>query len=170
MLKAIINNSINRFEEATQYDASYMKEILTYSIKLIILFQRFVKLNSFIAKTPVPLMNAAKIASVKTEDCGDCLQLNIHFAKQTGMNQELIKKIVSSPEELPEDIKLVHDFAIAVANNTENQDPLREQVQSQWGREVLIELSMAIATSRVYPALKRGMGYARSCKLLKFEY
>ena len=33
-------------------------------------------------------------------------------------------------------------------------------------RPVVTELSLAIATARVFPSLKRGLGFARSCSLV----
>jgi hypothetical protein len=47
------------------------------------------------------------------------------------------------------------------------QDPaigeLGEAIEREHGRAVRTELTVAAATARVHPALKRGLGFARAC-------
>ena len=40
---------------------------------------------------------------------------------------------------------------------------IRAQARELWGEEGVIELSLAFATSQVYPVVKTGMGYGEMC-------
>ncbi len=170
MLKPIIKNSIKSFERKTGYDAAYMKDMTDASTKLALLFSKFVKLNQFRKYTPNDEMAIAKIAALKTEDCGPCLQLNIHFALQSGTPRQWVETAVKDPENLPAGLKLVYDFAQKIALNAPDGEIYREKVEQAYGKEVMVELAVAVATSRVYPAIKRGMGYAKSCSIMNFDF
>ena len=170
MLKSIIIRSIGKFEKQTGYDASYMKEMAHLSPKLALLFNKFIKLNNYRQKTPLDEMMIAKIASMKTEDCGPCLQLNINFALWEGVKKEYVQNAVQSPEKLPKNLKLIHDFAVQTATNQPDVASLQQEVEKIYGRDIVIELALAIATSRVYPATKRAMGLAKSCRLMEFNF
>ncbi len=170
MIKTLLIQSINSFERKTGYDASYMKAIAESSPKMAIYFSKLIKLNSYRKKTSLELMAVAKIAAMKAEDCGSCLQLNINYAIWDGVDPVLVETVVKKPEALSGDHRLIYRFATGVAHQTQELDHLRSQIQEKYGRDVLIELSMAIATARVYPSLKRGMGYASSCSVMDFQF
>ena len=170
IFKKIIKRSINSFEKKTGYDTSYMREMADVSPLLAFQFSKFIKLNNYRRETPRDEMFIAKIAAMKTEDCGTCLQLNINFALWEGMNKQYVVDAVQKPENLPKNLKLIYDFSHKVATNSEDIEKLSEKVESLYGRDVLVELSVAIATTRVYPAIKRGLGYAKSCSLIDFEF
>lgn len=170
MLKRLIIHSISKFEKQTGYDSTYMKDIANSSPSLAMKFSNFIKLNRYQKKTPDDVLFIAKIAAMKTGDCGTCLQLNINFALWSGVSPQYVKDAVSHPEKLPASLKLIYDFASKTASGASDVDTFREQVLQQYGQDVLIELAMAIATTIVYPTLKRGLGYAKSCSLMQFDY
>ena len=43
------------------------------------------------------------------------------------------------------------------------------EIAEAHGQEVLVDLALAIASVRVFPTLKRGLGYARSCSQVTVE-
>jgi hypothetical protein len=56
-----------------------------------------------------------------------------------------------------------------VTTDEEKAAPLRESLRARLGEEALIELSFAIAAARVFPTVKRGLGYATSCALVELH-
>ena len=60
--------------------------------------------------------------------------------------------------------------AMKTASGEETAEAFRQKVKQQFDQDIMIELAMAVATTIVYPTLKRGMGYAKSCALMQFEY
>jgi len=68
-------------------------------------------------QTPPDVYYVAKLAAMKTEDCGECLQLNIRFALEQGISKELVRAVINGGNNLPEDLKEVHDFVVAIATN-----------------------------------------------------
>lgn len=170
MLKSLIKRSITHFEKKTNYDSTYMKVMADSSVTLAMMFSKFVKLNQYRKKTPIEVMHIARIAAFKSEDCGPCLQLSVNFALWSGMQKEVVKNAVLSPDKLSHDLKLVHDFSYKVATNAPEAEELRQKIEMKYGRDVTIELAIAIATCRVYPAVKRGMGFAKSCSIMNFDF
>ena len=73
------------------------------------------------------------------------------------------------PEGLPEDLGDVYHFADTVTQNAPQQDEYRERVRGHYGDEGLVEIALAVAMHRVFPTLKRGLGFAKSCSLVPVE-
>ena len=46
---------------------------------------------------------------------------------------------------------------------------LSEELAQELGRAALVDLALAIASVRVFPTLKRGLGYAQSCSQVTVE-
>jgi hypothetical protein len=170
MLKKILHYFISKLERKYGYDAGYLHAMIESSPALAREFSHVPKLSQYRKKAPVRLHALAGLAAAKSEDCGPCLQLGIDMSHEAGVDTETLKKVVKNPEQLSGDDKLVFDYATAVANNAADAESLRQQVEKKFGRDILIELAMAIATTRVYPALKRGMGYAKSCQIVNFDF
>jgi hypothetical protein len=55
-------------------------------------------------------------------------------------------------------------FADAVVHRLPEEHEYREAVRSQWGPKGIIDLTMALQMSRIFPMLKAGLGYARECR------
>ncbi len=170
MLKKIVKWSISNFEKKTRYNATYMKVMAESSLSLARQFSKFIKLNGYKKHTPDDIMQIAKITALKTEDCGTCLQLNIDYALKSGMARKHIINTIQSPEKLPASLKLIYDFSYKTSTNAPDLENYRSQVEKEYGIDILIELAMAIATSRVYPAIKRAMGYSTSCSVMQFNF
>jgi hypothetical protein len=60
----------------------------------------------------------------------------------------------------------VYDYALAVAANEEMDPELLPRLEQRWGREVVAELAIGIVATRLYPTLKRALGFAQSCSLI----
>ena len=108
--------------------------------------------------------HVARIAATREEDCGTCLQIEINLAKRDKVKPALIRACVNDrPDDLPEQLADVYRFATAVVKHTGDEEIYRERIREAYGEEGLIELAMAIAVCRVFPATKRALGFAKSC-------
>ncbi|HEV3121276.1 MAG TPA: hypothetical protein VGY53_05215, partial [Isosphaeraceae bacterium] len=67
-------------------------------------------------------------------------------------------------DDLPDDLAEVYRFTEAVLERNGQDGPLRERMREHYGEEGLVELALAIASCRVFPATKWAMGYAVSCE------
>lgn len=117
--------------------------------------------------TPPGVFHSAGLAAAMAEDCGPCVQIHVNLALKDGVAAEtlaaLLKRDLASADP---DTALGFQFGEAVARG-DDAEHLREAIASKWGERGVIELSFTIATARFYPAVKRGMGYARACEKIK---
>ena len=60
----------------------------------------------------------------------------------------------------------MYRYARAVADNEDMDPELLPRIENRLGREVVAELAIAIVATRMYPALKRGLGYAKLALLI----
>jgi hypothetical protein len=59
---------------------------------------------------------------------------------------------------------LAYRFANAVIDrDMETADPLRDEILTRWGKAGLVDICLAITTSRMYPTLKYGLGHGKTC-------
>ena len=64
-------------------------------------------------------------------------------------------------------LKLLDSAERSVVEATGDEAKLRESLREQYGDEALVELAMGIARARVFPTVKRALGYATSCALVE---
>ncbi len=161
---------IEQFERHYDYDCSYLKEMLQHSPEGFATFEGFSPMGRFEKAIPRDVLWVAKIATMTSEDCGACTQLNIRMAKEAGVAPDVLRSAVRDGEGLPDELRDVRDFAARVAQNQEVAPDLRERIESRYSKEIMVELALAIASAKIYPTLKRTLGHAGSCALYDFEY
>jgi alkylhydroperoxidase family enzyme len=104
---------------------------------------------------------------MQDEDCGTCLQITVNLARQSGVDAGLIRAALDGNcDELPQEMADVLHFTRSVVTSAGDEDALRETLRKRYGERGLIELSYAIAASRIPPTVKRSLGYAKSCRLV----
>ena len=116
---------------------------------------------------PAEAYYVAKIGAYLEEDCGTCLQIAVNVALKSGVNRELVRNAAQGREELlsPE-LRDVYRFAQRQANR-QDDDAARDRLRARYGDEGLIELALAIGSARLFPAVKRTLGFAKSCSLVR---
>ncbi len=160
---------IDEFEAHYHYDSTYMRELLECSPEGYAKFADFLPLSAhreWLARDEYWL---AKIAAMQVEDCGDCLQLNVRMALEAGVPKAWVEAAISGGEALPEALREVYAFARGVAANTLDDQALIERVGQRFDKGGLLELGLCIATARMFPTIKRALGYTRSCNLISIE-
>ena len=111
----------------------------------------------------------AKLAAMQVEDCGDCLQLNVRMALEGGFPKPLVEAVLSGGRTLPEMLKDVYDYAKHVAANNIIDFELMDRITDRYDKGALLELGLCVATAKVFPTIKRALGYTKSCSLVEIE-
>jgi len=162
MLTWILERAVRRQERALGGSLDYLREILEVSPTAVVkagLFGRHRK------RLPRAARHLAVIVATREEDCGNCVQLAVNAAGKDGVPAPFIRAALEERlEYLPAALREVCEFARGVAEGWENPE-LREMLRARYGTEGIAELGMAVAGARIYPTLKRAMGYARRCSI-----
>jgi alkylhydroperoxidase family enzyme len=133
-------------------------------------FTKIAPMAGYRNKLPAAPLYVGCLVATLHEDCGTCVQIGVNLAKQDGVEAETIRATLEgNVEALPEQLRDVYRFADAVVNLTGEEGPYRERLRKVFGEEALVELSMAIAMARTFPTIKRALGYAKSCSLVRVE-
>jgi alkylhydroperoxidase family enzyme len=147
-----------------------MRQMYDYAPDAFWQFTKVAKVASYRSKLPAAPFHVARLVAVKHQDCGPCVQTVVNLAKEDGVEPAVLKAALAGKvEDLPETLGDVYRFAEAVAARTGEEEPFRERLRKVFGEEAMVELALAIATCQVFPILKRGLGHAKSCSLVKVE-
>jgi alkylhydroperoxidase/carboxymuconolactone decarboxylase family protein YurZ len=104
----------------------------------------------------------ARLGAALAEDCGPCVEIAARGALAQGVPRERVNAALAGMLE-PGPGSQALDFGRALAAHAPELAELGEAIESKHGRTVRAELSVAAATARVHPALKRGLGFAKAC-------
>lgn len=119
---------------------------------------------------PLDAWHIARVTAAFAEDCGTCAQIAITLARRDHVSAAHLRAVISGDSAaLPEPLRDVYCFAHTIANRRDDER-LRERLRARYGQTALVELALAAAISRVIPTLKRALGQARACSVLRFEF
>jgi hypothetical protein len=165
MLKSLLSRQIDTFERTNNYDASYMREVLESGGAWTFIKFYFVTALGHGARAPIKAMAAAGIVGTLTEDCGPCTQIGVDLAAKAGCPASVLRAILAGDEAaMGGTARLGYQFAKAVLDrDMERADPLRDEIIRRWGKAALVDISMALTTSRMYPTLKYALGHGKTC-------
>jgi hypothetical protein len=171
MLGWIVKRRLNTFTRSFNYDTSYMSEMYDASPRAFWKFSKVATLSQHREDVPKEAWYAAKIVATLAEDCGPCAQLVIDMAARAGVSGPAHRAIVNQDERaMPPDAAQGYTFARAVlARDLAGSDRLRAQAETRWGHRALVSLALAIASSRVFPAVKYALGHGRACSKIRIE-
>jgi alkylhydroperoxidase/carboxymuconolactone decarboxylase family protein YurZ len=169
MSKAEALKQIHEFEAHYKYDGTYMRELLEYSPGGLAKFNNFLPLSSHIEKLSPEDYWVAKLATMQVEDCGECLQLNVRMALEAGVSKALVRAAIKGGNELPEHLKDVYLYAKSVAKHELVDNDLMDRIEVRYDKGSLLEFGICIATAKVFPTIKRAVGYAKACSLIEIE-
>lgn len=150
------------------YDATYLHEVIDASLPAYFKFGLFMVMAGHDGGAPRDALFAARLAATMSEDCGPCSQLNINMALKAGVSVDtLTALVVGDLAAAGDDAALGFAYGRAVATNAPEAAALANEVVEAWGEPARIGLAYAVATARVYPALKRGLGHGAVCARLQ---
>jgi len=162
-------NEINEFESHYQYDSTYMRELLEHSSEGYAKFDNFMPLASHREILDPETYWVAKLAAMQVEDCGDCLQLNVRMALENNVSKQVIESVLNGGSGLPNNLRDLYEFAIRVTAHDSIEKDLKDRINELFDKNALLELALCIATAKVFPAIKRTLGYAKSCSLVEIK-
>jgi len=158
------------FQSHYNYDTTYMKDMLKFAPSAYEKFEAFLPMASHVNETPKDVIYVSKIASMQNEDCSACLQLNVDMAIEAGVSKEVISEVVfNEGKNLSQDLKDVYDFTIAVARNIQVSDELYAKMNASYSKEIMMEIALGIASTKVFPAIKRVLKDDVSCSLIQVK-
>lgn len=161
---------IEQFGDHYNYDTSYLIKLANTSPEAIRAYLSFTKMGEYTGDLSTEVYFVAALASIYTEDCGECVQLMVHMALEAGVSEDVVRGALQMGGSLSPDLELVRRFATEIATNNVS-DNLHEQMLEVHGEAAIADLSICIASNRVYPAMKRALGYGgTSCKVLDFDF
>jgi len=168
MIRWLLHFATRRMEKSTNYDATYMHEVIDTSVSAALKLGALPMLSQHKDTAPLPLWYGAAMASVLEGDCGPCAQLIVDYGLKEGVSADLLRALVArdlitaGPQ-----AALGFRFAEAVMADDPSCDNLRSEIEDQYGKRALIALSYATAFARTYPVLKRGLGFGATCQRIK---
>lgn len=165
MLKWFVHNKLRVFEREQGYDATYMHEVIDTDLHAFMTVARARAIGSYRKDVPVDVHFGASLTSSVQADCGPCTQLSVGFALRAGVPAATIVAVVRGDDEaMPPDVALAVRFARAVlARDTGAADGCREEIARRWGPRAVLSLTFAIVVAQLFPTLKYGLGYGKTC-------
>jgi hypothetical protein len=167
MLRWFFRRQINAFEQAWNYDAAYLHELIDIDPRALATFWKVQGLSKYRKGVPLAPYCAAGIVAVVSEDCGPCTQLTIEMAERGGVDPAILRAVVARDyQKMPYEVALAVRFTEATLRHAPQADDLREEVVRQWGERGLVSLSFAMLAARMYPTLKYALGHGKACTRL----
>lgn len=170
MIRWFISNRLNAAEKKIGVSLEYLREMLATAPPIFFKFLKLKPLATHRRVLPPSVLHVARIVATRHHDCGACVQMAVNHALQEGLSPELLQLVLDQHVELlPEALAAAYGFAESVVTRDGEDEEWRERVRRQFGDEGVVELSLAVAVSAVFPTMKRGMGYAASCDWRKIR-
>lgn len=169
MFNKIFERVIERQELRLGESLDYLREIREGSNAAFLKVALLTPFTNHRKRLPKTAYHLAKILVTRHEDCGACVQMAINVAASDGVPEHYIRAVLNQrTEDLPVALQEVCEYAQAIAQGA-NHAALRARLVERYGKEGLIELSMAIASAQIYPTLKRAMGHTTTCATTEFR-
>lgn len=170
MIRTLIGNSLNAEERKLGASLDYARDILRTSLPAFLKFAMFMPLSRHREALPRAAYHVARIVATRDEDCGTCVQIEVNLARADGLPVDVIEAVLNeNVDALPDDLADVYRFARRVVEASGEDDALRERMRYRYGDDGLVDLALGMASARVFPIVKRTLGHARSCALVKIE-
>ncbi|MEH2514073.1 alkylhydroperoxidase family enzyme [Nitrobacteraceae bacterium AZCC 1564] len=170
MRKFIMRRVLRAFSKRYNYDASYLEMMLDEAPSAFFEFAKIEAVSRHREVVPVEAYFAAKLVGALKEDCGPCVQLVVDMALEAGMpNNQLEAVLRGDVAAMTAPTAIAFRFAQAVEQRSPDENEYRDVVRAEWSDKGVIELTLALTISRVFPMLKAGLGYAAQCRRIAVE-
>jgi hypothetical protein len=165
MLRWFLRRKLDAEENKLGESMDYLRHVLDVSPAAFLRFASIMPFANSRKVLPKEVWYVAQFVSLQREDCGPCLQIAVNLAQKDCVDSHLIRAVLDGDKsQLSKELADVFDFTQSIVNSTDDPNALRETLRARYGDRGLIELSYAIASSRIPPTVKRVLGYAKSCK------
>lgn len=164
-MKSPFNQIIDASEQETGYPADYMRDMLRASGWGFLKFILSMPLIRHRKHAPPALHQIAQLGATQQEACGPCLEISKKYALQTGIAEATLRQLLSNPEGAAQLEQAAFLLGAHVAGGPPVSETHIAALKQNAGDKGYTELVMSAAAVRVFPALKRGLGYADMCVL-----
>ena len=159
---------LKAFADHYDYNVSYMANMLDISPDAYFKFSAITALAQHREAAPADAAFAAKLTGAVAEDCGPCVQLVVRMAQEAGMDDAQIEAVLTrDPSAMNQDATLGFRFADALVRRQPYLDGIRDEVEARWGEAAVIDLTFAVQIGRVFPMVKAGLGFAKTCERVR---
>lgn len=155
-------------ESRLRVPTGYITELGEASLSGFIKFLLFLPLAGHRGRTDGTLLHVARLVTFRHEDCGSCLHGAINVALDEGVAPSSIAAVLDGDHStMPPAVSLIVRFTEGVLAMDGSECESRQDILDRFGATTLADLSLAIASARVFPAIKRVLGHSVSCAALK---
>lgn len=149
----------------------YLREIAAHAPAAFHLLGRVSQLGQSLAPADRHAMHMAALGAALHDDCGTCVQIHVNLARQDGLPEDVLRRaVMGEAGTLPPALATPFRFGEAVAANDPEMAALRETLEAEFGKRAVIEMAIAIGFARFYPTIKRALGHAKSCAVLRSDF
>ncbi len=149
----------------------YLREIAANAPASFRLLGRVSQLGQSLRPVHRHATHMAALGAAMHDDCGTCVQIHVNLARQDGIPEDVLRRaVMGEAGTLPPAVAAPFRFGEAVAANDPEMHDLREALEAEYGKRAVIEMAIAIGFARFYPTIKRALGHARSCAVLRFDF
>ena len=167
-MNLLFDKAIAKQEAELRVPMPYLRKIADSSTSAFLKFGMFSPLALHRKVVTPEVWHLARLAATQAQDCGPCVQTTVNAAINDGVSPATLRAALQA-EEMSEDHQLAVEYGRAVASASDDVPDLVERVRDRWGEDALVELALAVATTQVFPLVKRGMGLAVACSLVQVE-
>ncbi len=100
------------------------------------------------------------LASTLDGGCSQCADLIVKQAVEAGVSEEKLAACRQGNAKQAGDVGLGFRFALAAIQNDAARDELRHEIDQRYGGSAVVSATLAAATGRMFPVMKRGLGRA----------
>ena len=170
MLRALLKIGFQRFASRYNYDTTYMSYTADTSawaglgLAILPLYSQFRG-----PKAAQDVWAGAMLGSTLDGDCGPCVQLIVDMAVEAGASVDQLMLCLQGHTTSAGDIGLGFQFSQAAIADAPELEDLRSEIETRFGAQAVTAASFAASSGRIYPVLKRGLGFGQICSLVNIE-
>ena len=160
LLQLLIEKIIKSTEKSLNSSSDYLRHIARISPQAFLYFGMSTPLAAYRKKAPAEAYHVARLVAVAREGCKSSLEIEKTLARRAGLDASPIgAAIENNREKLGETAQLAHDFAVALLGSCEKSlEAPRQKSREILGEAATMELAMAVASCRMFPTIRRGLG------------
>jgi hypothetical protein len=162
VIKWLLHYFIRQFEAKYEYDASYLHTIANVPPRASMGLMKLSAMTRFQGSEPA-VWGGAALSATLYSDCGPCAQLVLTMVQNAGLDRDQLRACVVGNWDA------AGATGLAVLENTSEVTSLADQIVEQFGQQALVAAAFATTSYPVYPLLKRALGEAKGCEMLRFD-
>lgn len=164
MIRLLLKRRIQRFASRYNYDADYMFHVLDTSAAAGLGLAVLPFYSQFSGpKEARNVWAGAVLGSTIEGDCGPCVQLVFDMAVEARVPADQLALCLQGKAQDAGEVGLGFLFSQAAIADEPELENLRTEIEQRYGKSAVVAASFAASSGRIYPVLKRGLGFGQTC-------